>query len=300
MTETGEVLKSLMEKEGKQINVSISFDEMNIKKFVYWNHWSKKFEGFVTVTEKPNGQYPLLATNVLAFMVSILDYEVCLPFAYYCVTTPTANEKRHMLKEVLSALEAVGVKVLSVCCDGNATNIPLFESMGASFNSDNMKPFITNPFNDTKICCLLDACHMTKLIRNALGELKQIFHPEHGKIKWEYIERLVNAKYKHNFISHKLTKRHLEFNLNNRNKMNVRLAVETFSNSTSMSMYYLQQNQVAGFKKSTPTYVFIKYMNILFDIFNSKKVVPNSFKGAITLENYAKVEEFFKKNCALY
>lgn len=87
--------------------------------------------------------------------------------------------------------------------------------------------------------------------------------------------------------------------MNTRNKMNVRLAVETFSNSSAMSMIYLQSRGIHGFKNSTPTYLFAELMDKLFDIFNSKRVIGNSFKSTITIENWSQVDHFLKsaKKC---
>lgn len=116
------------------------------------------------------------------------------------------NDKISILLGVLKELHEIGAKVISLCCDGQSSNIPLLECLGASFDSDNVKPYILNPFDGSEICVLLDPCHMTKLIRNALGELKTIFDPKAGNIKWAFFERLVRAKYAYNMLTPKLTK----------------------------------------------------------------------------------------------
>lgn len=278
LKEAQNILKKECEKEGKAY-VAVSFDEMNIKKFLKWNNWKKEFDGFITYPVEKYDKHPPLASNVLVFMVTIIGCNMSIPFAYFPISSLKEKEKKKLLTRVLRALNEVKATVISICCDGHSTNIPMFTSMGACFKSDAMKPFMRNPVNGETICVLLDACHMTKLIRNALCDFKSIFHPDHGKIKWDYIERLVETKYVHGFLAHKLTKKHFEFKLNARNKMNVRIAVETFSNSTSKSMHFLQQNGVKGFMNSTPTYLFIDHMDKIFDVFNSKKLVNDSLKS---------------------
>lgn len=78
--------------------------------------------------------------------------------------------------------------------------------------------------------------------------------------------------------------------------MNVRLAAQTFSNSTASSMDHLRNVNVRGFQNSLATANFVRTMNTLFDIFNAKRINDrNPLKSAINENNARIVFDFFKK-----
>lgn len=67
-----------------------------------------------------------------------------------------------------------------------------------------------------------------------------------------------------------------------RAKMNVRLAVETLSNSVADSMQFLMEKNFDEFANASATIDFIRVFNNIFDVMNSKKIVTsNTFKSAI-------------------
>lgn len=120
--------------------------------------------------------------------------------------------------------------------------------------------------NEIKILIFPDPCHMIKLIRNTLGKHKQ-FHRNGQLIAWRFFERLVAHKDKNKFISHKLTKEHMQWN---KNEMRVCLATQTFSRSVAASMNYLRLENNIRFISSKATADFALMMNDIFDLLNSK------------------------------
>lgn len=128
----------------------VLFDEMCIKKLLVWNILLKKFDGFIAVA--PFKRFPPLPTKVLVFMISLIG---CLPFAYYapCGNVTHTKRERASFKKVLAALHDIQVDVIvvSLCCDRETTNIPMFEPMGTCFKPDSIRPITLNPNDGTSI-----------------------------------------------------------------------------------------------------------------------------------------------------
>lgn len=87
-------------------------------------------------------------------------------------------------------------------------------------------------------------------------------------ISWIYFERLEACRTKHDFVSHKMTKKHIQWY---RSKMDVRLAAETLSDSVADAMSHLMGEGVKTFQYCEGTVNFIKMMNRVFDVFKKSK-----------------------------
>lgn len=166
---------------------------------------------------------------------------------------------------------------------------------GANINvySDDFKPYIINPVNNEKIYIILDPCHMLKLVRNTLGN-KLEFFVNNNKIEWRYIESLYEYSRDTNLHTHKLTKRHIFWK---QNPMNVRLAVQTFSNSVADSLQFVMEQKVPQFQGAETTIDFIRRIDKLFNIFNSKHSKhTNIFKQVLSPENKRIIFNFLRDN----
>lgn len=276
---------------GRKIFVSLSFDEMAIRRHVQWLHEKKVWSGYIHVGKcLQNNKLPI-ASNVLVFMATILESNVSIPVAYYPIISLDSNEKREVLMEVVKELTKIGVGITNIVFDGLQTNFSMVHALGCSFSSENFKTFFVNPYNNSKIYVLLDACHMLKLIRNALGDLKSITDPIHGKIQWLFFERLEKFRTVSKFVTHRFNKRHIQYF---RNRMNVRLATQTFSNAVATSMLHLLKIGVQQFQYCSATIKFILKMNTIFDIMNTKRVdAEQNFKSALNADNASEIFSFF-------
>lgn len=144
--------------------------------------------------------------------------------------------------------------------------------------TENMRPYFT--VNESKVFVLLDSCHMLKLIRNYLGDLK-VFEIDGEKIEWCYFERLERCRVDKGLVTNKITKEHIEWT---KSKLKVKLAAQLMSNSTAESLVYLRSKNCKGFEGSEPTSKFTGYIDKLFDVLNSIKYEANPknvYKNAI-------------------
>ena len=69
-------------------------------------------------------------------------------------------------------------------------------------------------------------------------------------------------------------------------KMNVRLAAQMFSESVADAIEILGKNDVEGFQNSESTVNFIRVLNRIFDIFNSRTLGAKGFKRPISANNF--------------
>lgn len=203
-----EALKTLqnasaeLAKNGKTLLASLAFDEMAIRRHIQYDHQKKEFLGFSQYGNLNKDGKASVSNNVLVFMVTVLNYQLSIPVAYYPITSLTCYEKRDLLVEILTSLHDNGVKIINVTFDGLASNPSTCELLGASFDPKNIVPCFPLPVDDYPVYILLDSCHMLKLLRNALGDLKTINDPTRGSILWKHFEELESFRVNNKFVTH--------------------------------------------------------------------------------------------------
>lgn len=275
--------------QGRELVVSISFDEMSIRRMVQWNDAKKRFYGYISHGEFETENIPV-ARNALVFLVTGLNADFSLPLAHYFVIALKGTEKALLIKDIVTEITNLKIRIANLTFDGLQSNISACKALGASFDILNMKPYILNP-NSNKIHILLDACHMLKVARNCIATEKFIHNRASKKtVSWVYFERLEACRNQKNFICHKLTKKHMQWY---RSKMDVRLAAETLSDSVANSMEHLMNEGIKSFEHCDETIVFTRIMNKLFDVFNSKKEKEgNIFKSPLTMTTKRIIYDF--------
>lgn len=222
---------------------SLAFDEIALKQVVQWCHTSKTFLGYISYGSE-NGLQRKIATHAIVFLLSGINSKFSIPIAYQFITGLNTNEKMELVKAVLTELTSNGVRVVNITFDGLNTNFSVCTKLGASFNERDFRPYFPDPVDGHTIYIILDPCHMLKLWRNILAANLRIHH-NRQEINWLHIVKLETHSTKNEFINHRLTRRHIQWD---KDKMNVRLAVETLSRSVSNSLKLLMENGVKGFE----------------------------------------------------
>lgn len=290
-----EVLSNLVGKlreEGKQLYCGLVFDEMMIRQHVQWLDHKKNLSGIVTFGRIADDSDSLpIATESLVFLVSGINVRFNLPIAYYLIAKLRGIDKVMLISSILKSLTDIGVNVLTITFDGLSSNISACEILGCSFEKDNMRPHFQNPGNTSTIHIWPDPPHMIKLVRKYLGNHRTIYDKDGRAIKWELFEKLVEMRDKENFVTHKMTKKHLDYS--GKNGMKVHLAVQTLSNSVAKSMQFLLDKNHPGYEDAQATVEFTSRFDKLFDILNSE-IQPgkNIYKNAITAESKDEIFQF--------
>lgn len=254
--------------ENKHIpHVTIMWDEMSIRKQLCYCNETKSWVGFSTVInsmdnpENDDSKQLKLAKDALVWMVVGPDFKI--PVAYELLNGLETMERSALLLHVIKRVEEAGVVIISITGDGLPANITAYESLGANF--DELKTYIKSPTKpEMKIYIILDPPHMLKLIRKHFSTNK-IYH-RNKLVNWGLLDTIVEKQSKDNFnLCNKLSSLHINWK---QKPMNVRIAVETISNSVADTIRLLRMDGYQEFKDSETTEEFLRFFNNGFDILN--------------------------------
>lgn len=278
----------------KQIIVNIVIDEMSIRQQAIYTNG--QFFGQVNLGTSINevSDNPVLARYALVFMAVALNSYWKIPLGYFLIDGLNGAERANLLRTCLELLHETGAKTYSITFDGAPCNINMCTEMGACFSyNDKFKPWFTNPITNEKIFVFYDMCHMTKLVRNALAE-KGIIKYNSERINWNYIRQLYEVQQEEGLnCATKLTNKHVFFQ---NNKMNVKLAVQVLSRSTSKALLFMQKLCRNEFKDCSATADFCLIMNNAFDLLNVKsKFCKSLSRTSLNSETYDNLFEESKK-----
>lgn len=168
------------------------------------------------------------------------------------------------------------------------------EILGASFERNRLEPYFKLAGDDRNIYIIFDPSHMLKLARNSIGKMKTFTDGNNLKIEWEHFESLEELRVNHEYThAHKVTEKHMQYDAN---KMNVRLAAETLSNSVANSMQYLMNEGHEKFSNCSATIKYVRVINDIFDTMNTKRINEgNILKSAINPHNKTEIFALFDK-----
>lgn len=296
--------KIVSEMNGKPLVCALIFDEMYIRKQIFWNNASKSYEGFINYGFDPgkeSDESPK-ATQAIVFMLSGLNTYFQFPLAYYFIKGLNGKQRADLLEEIISKVTECGVSISNLTFDGCKANPRMCKLLGGDLNvsSATFRPYIENPVDKSHIHIIYDPPHMEKLIRNLLATKETIFDDEDNKIEWKYFIDLEKLSRKTDLFTHKLNKRHIQWQ---RNKMNVKIAVQTFGRKVADSMEVLMKQKHPKFVNAGPTIRFIHKINDVFDTLNSmdcrktdilkRPLNPENERAVFDL--YEECTEYFKR-----
>ena len=273
-------LQNSLEEDDKDCFLLV--DEMAIKKEVVWDIKNKKFAGNTDYGSILAEEQDSIATNALVVMAVGLKRPWFHPIAYFLVDRVNAEMQAQIIKEAINLLTETGLDVHGVTFDGCAKNLATARHLGCNLN--NLDGSFKHPSRPGKILyVILDVCHMLKLARNSLGDMKVFFTDEGNIISWQHIEELFNVQKSDVLhLGNKLKNTHIKWH---NQKMKVAIAAQTLSNSVAAGIMYLKNLKLKQFENSEETAKFVLKINNMFDILNSKSKFGKNYKSPITLNN---------------
>lgn len=296
-SETFERLKKMsvdvMKETGNPLVCCLIADEMYIRKQILWCNQSQRYVGYISYGAKPEEKLLPIANQAIVFMLTGINQQFEFPVGYHFIASLDTDSKVVLFTEVIRKLTECEIIVKNLTFDGLATNFSMCRNLGAHLNifDENFKPYILNPVNMSKIFIIIDNCHAEKMARNTLGNKEVIFDDKGERIKWQHIVDLAKFSAENDFRTHKLSKKHIDFKSS---IMNVRISNETLSNSVADSLQFLLDRDIPEFQDAGPTIRFIRIINNLFDIFNSKSMKSKEvFKRGMSVENKESIYNFF-------
>ena len=270
--------------KGQKVICSLMLDEMAIKKHVSWD--GKKFRGYVDVGNgiDENDSSPV-AKDALVLMAVAVNGSWKVPCGYFLVDGLSGKERANLVKVCIKKLSDVGVDVVSLTCDGPSCHFTMLKQLGACLNIENLRCYFVHPLDkNKKIYVLLDICHMLKLVRNTLGAYNILFDKDGNKICREYIVELQKLQDKEGLrLGNKLKFAHIKWQ---QQKMKVDLAAQSLSSSVADAIEYCTNVlKLPQFQGSDATVKFIRIIDHLFDILNSRNPCAKGYKAALRVDN---------------
>lgn len=275
------------------VNLNIVIDEMSIRSQAIYS--DGKFYGGVDIGSDilEDNDNIRMATNALVFIAVSLNGHWKVPLGYFLIDGLNGSERANLLTKCLEQIKETGANVFSLTFDGAPVNLSMCSSLGANFNyyQETFKPWFINPATGDKIWTFWDPCHMTKLVRNTLGDKKVLSHISGNQIKWEFIEYLHELQENEGLhMATKITKKHINFQ---DNRMQVKLATQTLSLSVYNALRFVDKLKIAKFEGCIPTAEFCYIFNNIFDILNCKNKFSkkNKFNVPINDNNFQFLRE---------
>lgn len=267
---------------GTEILACLIQDEIAIRKQEEFDEHNGEKTGLVNFgTSTVNSDGKTFAKEALVFLVSGVNESFKVPVAYFLIAGLKGHERAALLREVLLFVSKTGVKIIGLVFDGLVANLAMVRILGANIKAN--RPYIINPHSDDKILIFPDACHMLKLVRNCLARKGILFTGDGKTIEWRFFVAL-EAYQRENKINlgNKINKTHIQWE---KNKMTVKIACQTLSNSVADSIDLLRNKGIEEFEGSEETTQFFRRINNVFDILNSMHETAIGFKRPICPEN---------------
>lgn len=292
--ESLECIKLLVKRaKGKTIYCALSLDEMAIRKHVQWD--GKQCVGLVNFGEVLDGDNVAVAREALVFMVTAVNDSWKIPVGYFLVDGCTGAQKANLVKQCVELLISCGVNIISLTFDGCPANFSMAKCLDCLLDPldlSNLKTSFT--IQNQEISIFPDPAHMLKLVRNTLGEKKELTNLNGQKISWQFIVNLHNLQNNEGLhLANRLRSQHINFA---KQIMKVKLAAQTFSYSVAESIELCRKDlEIADFVDSEATVEFIKKNNSIFDILNSRNFHTFGFKKPMNDKNYSDIENFLNE-----
>ncbi|CAK1586692.1 unnamed protein product [Parnassius mnemosyne] len=287
--ESLDALKLLVKNSSKQLYAALCFDEMAIRKHVEWD--GENYIGFAnTGNNVENDELPI-AKEALTFMLTCVNGTWKIPIGYFNINSITAEQKAALVKHCIDLVEGCGINLISVTFDGCAANFSMAKVLGCKLDGD-ANNFDTSFYhNGKKVVIFPDPSHMIKLVRNALGDKNKLISAEGEIISWDYVKRLVDLQENEGFhLGNKLSKNRINFR---KQIMKVKLAVQVFSESVADALEFCRDNlNLNEFSDCGGTVKFIRNINALFDVMNSRNLKAFGYKQPISEKNIDHIQTF--------
>ena len=123
----------------------------------------------------------LLATHMLVFMVRGVVNNLSYPYAHFPTKEVTAELLFGIVWEEVRQIEILGLRVLTITCDGAAVNRKFFRMDHIGSDTDSKVPLYKtrNPYSDDEreIYFICDVPHLLKTTRNCWS------HSYHGSTR---------------------------------------------------------------------------------------------------------------------
>lgn len=295
LDEAFESLKADVKEKPERKDCSLIIDAMSIRKQTLLELNKERYSGFVNYGPIPANNPDTVATEALVFLLVGSRSNWKCPIGYFLTNKTTGITQAKLVRLALEKAADAGLRVWSITADGTSVNLCTFEQLGCIFGTkyDSMITKFKHPSRDYYVYVILDACHMLKLARNALGSIQSFYDEDGGEIQWSFFQQLYHLQEAEGFnLGNKFSAQHLQFE---KHKMNVRLAAQTLSSSVADAIEFLDVSmKLAQFNNSQATVNFIRILDRAFDILNSRNPMGKGYKQPLRQQSRGTWESILK------
>lgn len=277
-------------RSGQKFVCNVVFDEIQVKNHIEWDDRNSKSIGYVEFGEN-DFKNNVEATQILVFMVVCLNRSWKMPVGFFPIASVDAEQRKNLLLHCIENLLLTGVIIVGVTFDGSATNFSMSNLLGCDLSSiQNEYSFKVENY-DGKFMVFPDPMNMLKLIRNCLEE-HSVLVIRSEKIEWKYLVYLQFLQDKL-YPKNKLREAHTYFKKHN---MKVKLTVQAFCRSLADTIDYCRDVlKIKEFENSRATSEFIRNINDIIDMLNSKNTKGVRFDKAMNKANYNEIKQICSK-----
>eukprot|EP00069_Balaena_mysticetus_P010167 bmy_20586T0 len=266
---------------------SLIIKGISLKQQLQWDPSSHHLLGFMDfgLGKLDADETPLASETVLLMAVGISGHWRT-PLGYFFVNRASGYLQAQLLRLTIGKLSDIGITVLAVTSDATAHSVQMAKALGIHLDGDNMKCTFQHPSSSTQqIAYFFDSCHLLRLIRNAFQNFQSIRFIN-GTAHWQHVVELA-ALEEQELSNMERIPRKLANLKNHILKMNC--AAQLFSESVASALECLLSLGLPPFQNCIGTVQFLRLINNLFDIFNSRNYYGKGLKGPLLPETFNKI-----------
>ncbi|XP_008691521.2 DNA transposase THAP9 isoform X2 [Ursus americanus] len=266
---------------------SLIIKGISLKQQLQWDPSNHHLQGFMDfgLGILDADETPLASETVLLMAVGISGHWRT-PLGYFFVNRASGYLQAQLLRLTIGKLSDIGITVLAVTSDATAHSVQMAKALGIHIDGDNMKCTFQHPSSSSQqIAYFFDSCHLLRLVRNAFQNFQSIQFIN-GTAHWQHLVELV-ALGEQELANIERLPRKLANLKNHVLKMNC--AAQVFSESVARALECLLSLGLPPFQNCIGTVHFLRLVNNLFDIFNSRNCYGKGLKGPLLPETYSKI-----------
>jgi len=278
-------------------DILLQFDEMAIRKDTPWDQAQHKYVGHVDYGQgEVNGEAPLATTALVALASGISGGWKC-PIGYLLTNHADSGIMVNFTVAATTRMASGGFNVHGIVIDGATGNVGMLKKLGLDESKvvlNESETILDIP--GAKARAIYDVCHMVKLWRNLLFQNEIIWD---GKlISFKFVRFLYELQ-ADLFIraANKLTLSHLKWESH---KMKVKLAVQVLSSSVADAIDFCRLDLGLPEFKDSATTTFVRLLNDVFDVLNSRSWSGQGNKSPMTVKNYKEKENILLNAVAIF
>ena len=280
--------------QGKETICAVMLDEMAIRRHVQYA--KGRYHGYVDVGSGQFSDTTPLAKDALVMMAVSVNAGWKIPLGYFLIDGMSGEERANLVSECFHKLHEAGVRAVSLTCDGPSCHFSMMRHLGVNMTvtvQDHSFPHPADP--SLKVYVVLDVCHMLKLLRNALSDIRFLRTQDGRIVSWKYIEELNKLQEDEGLrLGNKLKSAHIKWK---RQIMKVSLAAQVFSTSVADAIQYCNEGlKLPQFRGCEATVQFIRHVDSTFDVLNSRNPLGKGFKAPMRKTNNERTQKILAES----